>query len=97
MSRESKQLYVISYDIVCDKKRNKAANVLKDYGTRMQKSVFECYIGKTALEELLAKLDNIIDPKEDSVLIYTLCGACAKLLRFLGTEPCRSREDCKIL
>lgn len=37
-----KKLYVISYDIVDDRKRTKTVDTLKDYGRRVQKSVFEC-------------------------------------------------------
>ncbi len=92
-----KTFYVISYDIVLDKKRNKVAEVLKDYGDRVQKSVFECTLRKEALEALLERLDKIIDQATDSVLVYTLCGGCAKRTQSLGAEPSRTQEDCQVL
>ena len=45
-------MYVISYDIVSDKLRNKVAKILLDYGKRVQYSVFECYISQKQFEEL---------------------------------------------
>lgn len=82
-----KTFYVISYDIVCNKKRNRVANVLKDYGIRIQKSVFECMLDAKALKELLGKIGEIIDKKTDSVLVYMQCAACVGKNRFLGTKP----------
>ena len=35
---------LVTYDIKDDKKRNKVCNILKDYGNRVQYSVFECYL-----------------------------------------------------
>ncbi|NMG82782.1 MAG: CRISPR-associated endonuclease Cas2 [Methanosarcinales archaeon] len=46
---------VISYDISDDKKRNKVANMLLDYGTRVQYSVFECLIDAKTLEKLVER------------------------------------------
>ena len=38
--------YVISYDISDTKTRNQLAKILEGYGTRIQYSVFECYMGR---------------------------------------------------
>ena len=35
-------IYVISYDIDDDKRRNKISKVLEEYGVRVLESVFEC-------------------------------------------------------
>lgn len=88
-----KTCYIVSYDIVCNKKRRRAANILEDYGIRMQKSVFECMLTPKALKELTRKLDAVIDKKEDSILIYMLCNACVKQNRFLGVKPVRLDEQ----
>lgn len=92
-----KNVYVIAYDIICDKKRRKVADILLDYGHRMQKSVFECALDSKELQELTQKLSAVIDSKQDSILFYMLCKACLKQHRFLGLEPIRPEKGFDIL
>jgi len=67
---------VISYDIVEDGRRNKIADLLKDYGTRVQYSVFECDINNETLRALINQLDGLIDHRDDSVRVYVICKGC---------------------
>ena len=69
-------LYVISYDIPDDRRRNQLAKALKGFGTRVQYSVFEAHLNGKQYEELKRAVARIIDLAEDSVRYYTLCGAC---------------------
>lgn len=69
---------VVSYDIIDGKRRNKVLNELKNFGSRVQDSVFECDLSKNQIEELRAELQRIIDRKEDNVRYYFLCGACVE-------------------
>lgn len=77
--------YLITYDIEEDKKRNKIAKLLEDYGTRVQYSVFECAIDYNQLEEIKKKAEDIIDKKKDSVRIYRICEGCLKEISILGS------------
>ena len=36
--------YLVCYDIVSDRRRNKVSKLLEAYGLRVQKSVFECVL-----------------------------------------------------
>jgi CRISPR-associated protein Cas2 len=74
---------VISYDISDDRKRNNVAHVLKDYGKRVQYSVFECRIDAKTLEELIARLTPFVEG-DDSVRVYQLCEACVKKVVLMG-------------
>jgi CRISPR-associated protein Cas2 len=67
---------VIAYDIVSDRRRNKLVKVLKDYGHRINYSVFECEIKRKSLLELKEEISGIINIKKDSVLYYELCQGC---------------------
>ncbi len=78
------KLYLISYDIREDRIRTRAANLLKDFGDRVQKSVFECRLSARDLNTLENALTALTDPKTDSILIYPLCEACVKLRRSAG-------------
>lgn len=76
---------VVSYDIPDDRRRLKIAQTLLDYGgERVQYSVFEMHITARHFERLRRELDAIIDPGEDSVRFYRLCGACQGTVLYLG-------------
>ena len=69
--------YVISYDIPDDRRRNQLAKTLKGFGIRVQYSVFEAHLSRGEYQELKRAVERIINPSEDSVRYYRLCGACA--------------------
>ncbi len=67
---------LIAYDIGDDKRLRQVAKMMKEYGARVQHSIFECNISEQQLITLAEKLKSIIKKKEDKVQIYHLCGAC---------------------
>ncbi|MBL7816104.1 MAG: CRISPR-associated endonuclease Cas2 [Saprospiraceae bacterium] len=71
-----KKFTVICYDVSEDKKRNKVAALLERYGTRRNKSVFECMITEVQLKKIRADLPPLIDPTTDTILIYRICLDC---------------------
>ena len=83
----TQKLYVVSYDIVSNRKRNKAAGILKDYGRRVQKSVFECRVDPHTFNMIISKLAELIDEGSDGILAYVLCEACLKQRRVKGQTP----------
>ncbi len=63
--------YIISYDIENNKERRQVSKVLEGFGTRRQKSVFECPLtrsGRNKLEERLTDLELV----SGFILIYHL-------------------------
>jgi len=82
---------VVSYDIVDDKRRNRAAKILKDYGEKVQFSVFECILNEVILKEMKKRIAGVIETKEDSIRIYYLCDACQKKIVVEGVG--RVSED----
>lgn len=80
-------MYVISYDISNDRRRNKIAKILLDYGRRVQYSVFECEMNQKTFKELYGKLAKVMAGAEDgNIRFYFLCGKCEKEVQGLGTE-----------
>ena len=65
-------LYIITYDIPSNKRRNKVAKLLEGYGKRVQLSVFECELPEKLLLELKTKLRKKVDMAEDSVRFYAI-------------------------
>ena len=78
-------LHVIaSYDIHDKKRLSRVAGIMKDYGERVLKSVFECNIGMDQFMNMTKRVDAVIDPVEDSVRFYRLCGKCVKDVEVIG-------------
>ncbi len=69
-------LFVISYDVSDDARRHRVSEALKDFGRRVQYSVFECELDDAGLAELRARVEAAIDATEDSCRWYRLCQGC---------------------
>jgi CRISPR-associated protein Cas2 len=89
-------LYVVSYDIPDDTKRNKVAKTLLDFGSRVQYSVFECIMDDEAAERLTQRLKAVITD-EDSVRFYTLCAKCRSAVLVMGAGKVTEDENVYIL
>jgi len=74
--RAKRQFVVVSYDIPDDRRRTKVCNLLKDYGQRVQYSVFECELRPEDLRRLKERLKPLLDLEEDDVRFYRLCQEC---------------------
>ncbi|WP_035571779.1 CRISPR-associated endonuclease Cas2 [Halonatronum saccharophilum] len=84
---------VISYDISDDKRRNRVFKTLKDYGQRVQYSVFRCDIDKEIYLDLRDKLEGVIKKGEDSIHFYSLCADCWDKSYILGEKDKTNIED----
>ena len=89
--------YLVSYDIPDDKRRRKLAKAIKDFGDRVQYSVFECNLDGILMDKMTTRVKAIIDPEKDSVGIYTVCAACFREIRIMGTGEVTRDEDVYIL
>jgi CRISPR-associated protein Cas2 len=74
----------VTYDIVSDKTRDKVADCLKDFGDRVQLSVFETDLEAGQFRRMVSRLEKLIDKKTDSVRIYPLCSACLEKAAIIG-------------
>lgn len=77
------RLWLVAYDIVDDDSRQKVHDILKDYGKRVQYSVFECHLSDNRLQALRARLLDEIDDG-DSLRWYPLCRWCSEAVFFQG-------------
>ena len=78
-------MYVVSYDITSDRRRNKIAKTLEGYGIRIQYSVFECRLTEKKYKEMYRKLMQLMTDEEDgSIRIYSVCGNCEGKIRTIG-------------
>jgi CRISPR-associated protein Cas2 len=80
----NKHLYLVAFDIVSDKIRYRVVKILLKYGSRVQKSVFECLLNDRQYLEMKHAIDNKIDFSVDSVRYYQLCKNCESTLVISG-------------
>ncbi len=77
-------MYVLVYDIVNDRRRARLHRALKDYGTPVQRSVFEFDLSPKEVREMMERVEALISLEEDTVRLYRLCAACLTETRILG-------------
>lgn len=68
---------LITYDVNTEelegrRRLQRVAKLCKNFGLRVQNSVFECVITEVQLVELRSKLEKIMDKSKDSIRIYFL-------------------------
>lgn len=85
--------YLICYDVVKDKRRNKVAKLLEGYGLRVQKSVFECMLTDNQYAMVNRKLNKYLDADEDQLRFYPMSGHTRRKVVILGTQPEREIDD----
>lgn len=77
------RLWIIAYDIENDRSRRRVHNLLKDYGERVQFSVFECQLDERSLASLRASIKEELGDG-DNVRCYPLCSWCKKQVSWQG-------------
>ena len=91
-------MYVmVSYDIVDDKTRYKVMKFLKDFGNRVQYSVFECNIDEERFKRIKKGVENLINKREDKVRYYFICKACIKRVVISGWGEIEEDEGFQII
>jgi CRISPR-associated protein Cas2 len=78
-------LIVVCYDIADDRRRSRAARLFEGYGERVQESVFECHLDAVRVRRLKTAIEKEIDPREDRLRFYRLCGKDSLLIVRHGT------------
>lgn len=63
--------YTVVYDITSDSERARVERVLKGFGFRVQKSVFECRLNKSGKARLIEKL-SALNIKTGFIKVYRL-------------------------
>lgn len=68
---------LVAYDVNTESKAGRrrlrrVATACKDYGQRVQYSVFECSVTQAQMEALRERLLGILDEEEDNLRIYRL-------------------------
>lgn len=92
-------MYVlVTYDVNTETKAGRrrlrqVATICKDFGQRVQFSVFECQVDASRYEELHHRLTKTMNPDEDSLRIYRLAGTRDQHITTYGIDRYTSFED----
>ncbi len=95
-------LVLVSYDVStidpAGKKRLRhVAKTCKNYGIRVQNSVFECNVDQAQWTALRARLLEIFEAKSDSLRFYFLGNSYRHRIEHQGAKPAIDVEDTLIL
>ena len=93
---------LVTYDVNTEtpegrRRLRTVAKICKDYGTRVQNSVFECVVDSVQLMEMKAKIYDIINVETDSVRYYNLGKHGREHAEHVGVKPSVNVEDVLIL
>ena len=68
---------IVAYDIAHPRRLIRVAKIMKDYGLRVQKSVFEIETNPALFREMRHRIENELVFTEDGVKYFPLCKGCA--------------------
>ncbi|MDI6688189.1 MAG: CRISPR-associated endonuclease Cas2 [Desulfobacterales bacterium] len=75
---------IVAYDIAEPRRLNKVAKIIKDYGLRVQKSIFEVDVDSRHFAEMKYRIEDMIEKTEDGVKYFPLCEKCAGTVEIIG-------------
>jgi len=83
---------LVSYDVAVSssggqRRLRRVAKACKDYGQRVQFSVFECIVDPAQWAVLRQRLIDEIDPQEDSLRFYFLGSNWRRRVEHVGAKP----------
>jgi CRISPR-associated protein Cas2 len=75
---------LVTYDIADPRRLNRVAKVMKDYGLRVQKSIFEVDVTIAQFNRLRFRIERELEPSKDGVKYFPLCGKCSGVWLHVG-------------
>ncbi|MDA8338378.1 MAG: CRISPR-associated endonuclease Cas2 [Nitrospiraceae bacterium] len=88
---------IVSYDVATSedggqRRLRRVARACKDYGQRVQYSVFECIVDPAQWAKLKDRLISEIDPEKDSLRFYYLGSNWHHRVEHFGAKPSIDQE-----
>jgi CRISPR-associated protein Cas2 len=85
-------LRLIAYDIADPRRLRRVAIACEDFGIRVQKSLFECWLEEDRFNSLWDRLVSLIDPETDFLAAYVLEAPSAARRRAAGRHSPTNRR-----
>ena len=84
-------MVLVSYDVAKDdngaRRLRRVAKTCKNFGQRVQYSVFECLVDPAQFATLRQQLERQIDPRLDSLRYYFLGANWQRRVQHMGAKP----------
>lgn len=85
-------MVLVTYDVSTEdadgrRRLRKVAKQCQNYGQRVQNSVFECLVDPVQFAQLKKNLEQIIEPKKDSLRYYFLGRNWKNRVEHVGAKP----------
>ena len=98
MTRNNMIDIIVAYDVSTEtpegrRRLRNVAQICKNFGQRVQKSVFECRVTVLQLAQLKELLIKEMDPEEDSIRIYKLSSPREKSVESYGRDSYVDYDD----
>ena len=94
-------MVLVSYDVSMDdggaKRLRRVSKTCRNYGQRVQYSVFECDVDPALWTQMKQKLLDQIDPDKDSLRFYYLGSNWRRKVEHVGAKPVRDPDGPLIL
>lgn len=78
-------LMLVAYDITDPRRLQKVGKLCKDFGVRVQYSIFECRLEAARFADFWAQLEELIEPESDRLVSYRICASCSREIMTAGT------------
>ena len=90
-------LVLVTYDVSTagrpgQRRLRRVAKACESFGQRVQKSVFECLVDPAQWADLRGRLEDAIDPEQDSLRFYLLGSNWKPRIEHVGTKPAYDPE-----
>ncbi len=84
---------LVAYDIADPRRLYRVAKVMKDYGLRLQLSVFEVEMTPVRFKEMRHRIEAQLEWSEDGVKFFPLCKQCDESWLAIGmnVNHCETR------
>ena len=94
-------MVLVSYDVSMDdggqKRLRRVSKTCRNYGQRVQYSVFECQVDPALWTSMKQTLMDQIDPAKDSLRFYYLGANWRRRVEHVGAKPARDPDAPLIL
>lgn len=80
------RLVVMSYDIPDDTRRQRLHDLLRQYGRRVQYSVFEARLTADEVSDLVRRAARMLEPTTDQLVVYPISPRSEAQIAVVGIE-----------
>ena len=78
------RLWLVSYDIACDRRRRKVDKLLSRWGDRVLESLYECRWRADQVPGMVEALRRCMKVGDDHLALLPLCRDCQRQVRTVG-------------